>query len=177
MSSVVVVGPIALTAFVAVSLWWVMRERRSKAIHLASALIGEIAATLESIETQRLIDLLKKDTLDPDAAGALQVFALPRFMAFEANAAKLDCLPAAAERMAVNLFDRWSVFCAEVKRSAETAADRKRVLHEATELLRLADDLLLVLRQIATPGSKAHHLDSRSGRLNDADAELTAQLR
>jgi len=177
MSSVVVVGSIALIALVVVSLWWVMRERRNKAIHLASALIGEITATLESIETQRLIDLLKGDTLDPDAVGALQAFALPRFMAFEANAAKLDCLPATAERMAVNLFDRWSVFCAEVRRSTVAVADRKRVLHEASELLRLADDLLLVLRPIATPGSKAHHLDSRSDKLNDADAEFTAQLR
>jgi hypothetical protein len=161
MSSAVVAVSIALMVLVVVSLWWVMRERRNNASHLASALIGEITATLESIETQQLVDLLKRDALDPKTAGALQAFALPRFMAFEANAAKLDCLPANVERMAVNLFDRWSVFCAEVKGSAVVAGDRKPVLHEATELLQLADDLLLALRQIATPASKAHHLDSR----------------
>ena len=165
MSSVVIAIPIAMIVLAGALLWWVAREgeRSNRMSHLASALIGEITATLEAIETQRLIDLLKRDALDdPDTARALQAFALPRFTAFEANAAKLDCLPGDVERTAINLFDRWSVFCAELRGSTMAGGDRKRVLHEATELLQLADDLLFALRPIATPASKAHHLESRA---------------
>lgn len=163
-SDAAVAIPITMIVLAVGLLWWAMREgeRRNRARHVASALIGEITATLEAIETQQLIDLLKRDALDPDTAGALQAFTLPRFTAFEANAANLDCFPGDVERRAIYLFDRWSVFCPLVRGSTMATGDRKRVLQEATELLQLADDLLLALRPIARQGSKAHHLDSRA---------------
>lgn len=158
MSSGMFAIPIAVLLLVITSLWWVERERRLAASHLAEALIGEISAVLESIETQRLIDLLEKTKDDRSTIDALHSFALPRFIAFEANAARLDRLPGSIERTVINLFDRWSALKAEVNGAIGPAGDPKRVLGEINESLKLADEVLLALRPIANSRSQAHHL-------------------
>jgi hypothetical protein len=156
-----------LVLALAVVFWMSWRNRRCAAQKLAAALIGEIAAVIESIDVRQLVLALDHDLAEPSAEVALRKFSLPRFTIYEATAAKLDRLGVPLQRQISFLFDRWAALPCEVAALGEQGQhiteERRtfieRVRDEMNQSLKLADDVLLALRSIASPLSQEKHLN------------------
>lgn len=148
---------------------WVVLVQRQRRRNLASALVGEIAAVLRSIE---LRDLLA--TLDhPDSSEAPQSCPIAgvvpdHFVVYEQNASKLDRFAAPLPRKIAYFFDRLAglghEFDALSRRSSSASLDhqqQKRLLcDDLREVLSLGDDILITLRPtISTHRSRARQLN------------------
>jgi hypothetical protein len=167
MTQTLAASVLILAVLIASVLGFKWRERQQKSQCLAEALIGEIVAILETIETQSLVDALQDSAIANHSERAThRGFALPRLTVYEANAARLDYLGKPVQRLISQLFDRLAALPIEVAsldatRSPQLLDDNgatARVLGSVNQSLRLADEALLALRSIATPQSQARHL-------------------
>ena len=129
------------------------RSRRG----LASALIGEIAAAIDSIEgfeeVRKLEDMEfgAEEHLDELAA-----FTLPKFSVYESNADRLDFFDAALQRKIAYFFTRAGGVAGHLHALASTKDESKELCKqhaidaqkEINCLSELADDLLRDLRKL-----------------------------
>jgi hypothetical protein len=129
------------------------RSRRG----LASALIGEIAAVIDSMEgfeeVRKLEDMEfgAKEHLDELAA-----FTLPKFSVYESNADRLDFFDAALQRKIAYFFTRAGGLAGHLHALASTKSESKELCEqhaidaqkEINGLSELADDLLRDLRKL-----------------------------
>lgn len=162
-SPITTAGALVFVALIAALFCYEWRRRRLESQWLASALIGEIAAVLATIEVQRVVDTLQDSESDPRGVPYPHGFALPRLMVYEACAGKLDHLGAPVQRMVTQLFDRLAALPIEIASleearytlPLENGGPSSRVLGSVKEVLELADETLVALRSIATPHSRA----------------------
>ena len=131
------------------------RSRRG----LASALIGEIAAVIDSIEgfeeVRKLEDMEfgAEEHLDELAA-----FTLPKFSVYESNADRLDFFDAAIQRKIAYFFTRAGGLAGHLHALASTKNELKELCkqhaidaqREINSLSELADDLLRDLRKLVS---------------------------
>ena len=131
------------------------RSRRG----LASALIGEIAAVIDSMEgfeeVRKLEDMEfgAKEHLDELAA-----FTLPKFTVYESNADRLDFFDAALQRKIAYFFTRAGGLAGHLHALASTKNESKELCKqhaidaqkEINSLSELADDLLRDLRKLVS---------------------------
>ena len=131
------------------------RSRRG----LASALIGEIAAAIDSIEgfeeVRKLEDMEfgAEEHLDELAA-----FTLPKFSVYESNADRLDFFDAALQRKIAYFFTRAGGLAGHLHALASTKNESKELCKqhaidaqkEINGLSELADDLLRDLRKLVS---------------------------
>src|SRR5882724_8881661 len=131
------------------------RSRRG----LASALIGEIAAVIDSMEgfeeVRKLEDMEfgAKEHLDELAA-----FTLPKFSVYESNADRLDFFDAALQRKIAYFFTRAGGLAGHLHALASTKNESKELgkqhaidaQKEINGLSELADDLLRDLRKLVS---------------------------
>lgn len=171
MSLAVAVGLGALTVVFVVLGTAAWRHRRHSRRALASALTGEIAATLETIEAQDVRAALDHACANPDVKIALPEIALPRFVVYESNAGRLDRLDAPLQRQVVQLFDRLAMLPHESAKlsvmlnhteAGQAAYLRHLRIHHLREsldlTLNMADEVLLSLRPIMSPHNRAKNL-------------------
>jgi hypothetical protein len=132
---------------------------RSRRRGLASALIGEIAAVIDSIEgfeeVRKLEDMEfgAEEHLDELAA-----FTLPKFSVYESNADRLDFFDAALQRKIAYFFTRAGGLAGHLHALASTKNESKELCKqhaidaqkEINGLLELADDLLRDLRKLVS---------------------------
>ena len=131
------------------------RSRRG----LASALIGEIAAVIDSMEGFEEVRKLEhmefgaKEHLDELAA-----FTLPKFSVYESNADRLDFFDAAIQRKIAYFFTRAGGLAGHLHALASTKNESKELCkqhaidaqREINSLSELADDLLRDLRKLVS---------------------------
>ena len=131
------------------------RSRRG----LASALIGEIAAVIDSMEgfeeVRKLEDMEfgAKEHLDELAA-----FTLPKFSVYESNADRLDFFDAALQRKIAYFFTRAGGLAGHLHALASAKNESKELCKqhaidaqkEINGLSELADDLLRDLRKLVS---------------------------
>jgi hypothetical protein len=131
------------------------RSRRG----LASALIGEIAAVIDSMEgfeeVRKLEDMEfgAEEHLDELAA-----FTLPKLSFYESNADRLDFFDAALQRKIVYFFTRAGGLAGHLRALASTKNESKELCKqhaidaqkEINGLSELADDLLRDLRKLVS---------------------------
>ena len=131
------------------------RSRRG----LASALIGEIAAVIDSMEgfeeVRKLEDMEFGAEEHLDELGA---FTLPKFSVYESNADRLDLFDAALQRKIVYFFTRAGGLAGHLHALASTKNESKELCKqhaidaqkEINGLSELADDLLRDLRELVS---------------------------
>ena len=131
------------------------RSRRG----LASALIGEIAAVIDSMEDFEEVRKLEsmefgaKEHLDELAA-----FTLPKFSVYESNADRLDFFDAALQRKIAYFFTRAGGLAGHLHALASTKNESRELCKrhaidaqkEINGLSELADDLLRDLRKLVS---------------------------
>ena len=132
------------------------RSRRG----LASALIGEIAAVIDSMDGFEEVRMLEdmefgaKEHLDELAA-----FTLPKFSVYESNADRLDFFDAALQRKIAYFFTRAGGLAGHLHALASTKNESKELCSkqhaidaqkEINGLSELADDLLRDLRKLVS---------------------------
>jgi hypothetical protein len=131
------------------------RSRRG----LASALIGEIAAVIDSMEgfeeVRKLEDMEfgAEERLDE-----LVAFTLPKFSVYESNADRLDYFDAALQRKIAYFFTRAAGLAGHLHALASTKNESKELCKqhaidaqkEINGLSELADDLLRDLRKLVS---------------------------
>jgi hypothetical protein len=131
------------------------RSRRG----LASALIGEIAAVIDSMEgfeeVRKLEDMEFGAEEHLDQLGA---FTLPRFSVYESNADRLHLFDAALQRQIAYFFTRAGGLAGHLHALASTKNESKELCKqhaidaqkEINGLSELADDLLRDLRMLVS---------------------------
>jgi hypothetical protein len=131
------------------------RSRRG----LASALIGEIAAVIDSMEHFEEVRRLEEmKTGAEENLAELGAFTLPKFSVYESNANRLDLFDASLQRQIAYFFTCAGSLTAHLhalastrKKSAELsklhAIDAQREINGLSEL---GDDLLRDLRKLAS---------------------------
>jgi hypothetical protein len=132
---------------------------RSRRRGLASALIGEIAAVIDSMEgfeeVRKLEDMEfgAEEHLDELAA-----FTIPKFSIYESNADRLDVFDAALQRKIAYFFTRAGGLAGHLHALASTKNESKELCKqhaidaqkEINGLSELADDLLRDLRKLVS---------------------------
>jgi hypothetical protein len=131
------------------------RSRRG----LASALIGEIAAVIDSMEgfeeVRKLEDMEFGAEEHLDELGA---FTLPKFSVYESNADRLDLFDAALQRQIAYFFTRAGGLAGHLHALAPTKNESKELCKqhaidaqkEINGLSELGDDLLRDLRKLVS---------------------------
>lgn len=127
------------------------QERRS----LASAFVGEMVAVLRAIEEHEVLAALER-AAGPDAEIALPKLTLPHPAIYEADAGRLDWLPAPLPRRIAYFYARIATLQADLAEleaapASGPAAEKRRerighVLDELRETLDLGDEILRELR-------------------------------
>ncbi|MFZ5791913.1 MAG: hypothetical protein ACOY3L_14570 [Pseudomonadota bacterium] len=137
------------------------QERRS----LASAFVGEIVAVLRAIEEHDVLNALEQ-ALRAGAALPLPRLTLPHLAIYEADAGKLDRLPAPLPRQIAYFYTRILSLQSDLAElgaepasgaAAEHRSERIRhMLSELREALDLADDILRELRPLLETHGHGH---------------------
>ena len=131
------------------------RSRRG----LASALIGEIAAVIDSMEGFEEVRKLEDMDFGADQhLDELTAFTLPRFSVYESNADRLNLFDAALQRKIAYFFTRAGGLAAHLHALASTKKSSKELCkqhaidaqREINGLSELADDLLRDLRKLVS---------------------------
>ncbi len=131
------------------------RSRRG----LASALIGEIAAVIDSME--RFEEVRKLEDMETGAEENLDelgAFALPRFSVYESNADRLDLFDAALQRQIAYFFTSAGSLAGHLHALATTKKESTELCKrhaidaqkEINGLSELGDDLLRDLRKLVS---------------------------
>jgi hypothetical protein len=141
-----------------------MVSRRRKRRTLASALIGEIVAILDTIEAQGVVVQLDKCATAEETFASRQPV-LPAFAIFNGNAGRLECFDAPLPRKIAYFYTRLAALCGSLEGinampagafGNDLRTQRAQVL--ATEfrtILDLADDILRQLR-LLLPQRRLH---------------------
>jgi hypothetical protein len=137
------------------------QERRS----LASAFVGEIVAVLRAVEEHDVLNALEQ-ALRSDAAPLLPRLTLPHLAIYEADAGKLDRLPAPLPRQIAYFYTRLLSLQGDLAElgvapaSGPAAGSRderiRHTLNELRETLDLADDILRELRPLLETHGHGH---------------------
>lgn len=126
---------------------------------LASALIGEVAAVLDSMEgfeeVRKLEDL---ETGAEEHLDELGAFTLPKFSVYDSNADRLDLFDAAVQRQIAYFFTRAGGLAGHLHAFASTNREAKELCKqhaidaqkEINGLSELGDDLLRDLRKLVS---------------------------
>ena len=131
------------------------RSRRG----LASALIGEIAAVIDSIEGFEEVRKLEDMEFEAEEhLDELAAFTLPKFSVYESNADRLDFFDAAIQRKIAYFFTRAGGLAGHLHALASTKNESKELCkqhaidaqREINSLSELADDLLRDLRKLVS---------------------------
>jgi hypothetical protein len=131
------------------------RSRRG----LASALIGEIAAVIDSIEGFEEVRKLEDMEFGAEEhLDELVAFTLPKFSVYESNADRLDFFDAAIQRKIAYFFTRAGGLAGHLHALASTKNESKELCkqhaidaqREINSLSELADDLLRDLRKLVS---------------------------
>ena len=131
------------------------RSRRG----LASALIGEIAAVIDSMEGFEEIRKLEDMKFGAEEhLDELAAFTLPKFSVYESNADRLDFFDAALQRKIAYFFTRAGGVAGHLHALASTKYESKELCKqhaidaqkEINCLSELADDLLRDLRKLVS---------------------------
>ena len=131
------------------------RSRRG----LASALIGEVAAVIDSIE--RFEEVRKLEDMEIGAEENLHelgAFTLPRFSVYESNADRLDLFDTAVQRQIAYFFTSAGSLAGHLHALASTKMESMELCKqhaidaqkEINGLLELSDDLLRDLRKLVS---------------------------
>jgi hypothetical protein len=145
---------------------WTGIARRSTRRNLASALIGEIVAVLRTIESGGVVESLEPEQANVAPAKSVRPLILPHFTVYETNAGKLDLFAAPLPQKLAYFFDRLTTLAGEVIALAgnipETTVNRSERIRltrcEFRDTLDIADDILVALRQLASPNNQAKSL-------------------
>lgn len=131
------------------------RSRRG----LASALIGEIAALIDDMESFEEIRKLENMEIGADEhLDELSVFTLPKFAVYESNADRLDLFDAAIQRQIAYFFTRAGSLAGHLHALALTKNESNELCKqhaieaqkEINGLSELGDDLLRDLRKLVS---------------------------
>ena len=131
------------------------RSRRG----LASALIGEIAAVIDSMERfEEVRKLEEMQTGAEENLGELGAFTLPRFSVYESNVNRLDLFDASLQRQIAYFFTCAGSLAGHLHALASTRKEaiELRKMHasdaqkEINGLAELGDDLLRDLRKLVS---------------------------
>jgi hypothetical protein len=131
------------------------RSRRG----LASALIGEIAAVIDSMEGFEEVRKLEDMEFGAEEhLDELRAFTLPKFSVYESNADRLDLFDAALQRQIAYFFTRAGGLAGHLHALASTRNESKELCkqhaidaqNEINGLSELGDDLLRDLRKLVS---------------------------
>jgi hypothetical protein len=131
------------------------RSRRG----LASALIGEIAAVIDSMEDfEEVRKLENMESGAEEHLDELAAFTLPKLSVYESNADRLDFFDAALQRKIAYFFTRAGGLAGHLHALASTKIESKELCKqhaidaqkEINGLSELADDLLRDLRKLVS---------------------------
>ena len=126
---------------------------------LASALIGEIAAVIDSMEDFEEVRKLEDMEFGAEEhLDELAAFTLPKFSVYESNADRLDFFDAALQRKIAYFFTRAGGLAGHLHALASTKNESKELCkqhaidaqREINGLSELADDLLRDLRKLVS---------------------------
>jgi hypothetical protein len=131
------------------------RSRRG----LASALIGEIAAVIDSMEGFEEVRKLEEMEIGADEhLDELTAFTLPKFSVYESNAGRLDLFDASTQRQIAYFFTRAGSLAGHLHAFASTKKESRELCKqhaidaqkEINGLSELGDDLLRDLRKLVS---------------------------
>ena len=143
---------------------WSEAVRRATRRNLASALIGEILAVIHAIESERVVEALESIEAGPDIDCSVRRLVLPHLTVYEKNGDKLDLFAPPLPRKLAYFFDGLTTLTDELasiddhasSASALSRAERVRYTSlDVHDMLDSADDILVALRQFATPNNHA----------------------
>lgn len=165
MLAVIVGTSIVLGSTLMTLLWaaWRGATRRAERRSLASALTGEIVAVLRAVEMENpgQVNLPSGDAAETRPPHLV----LPRFTVYEANAGKLDHFAVPLPRKITYFFDRMGTLAQECGTIAKLTSDETARIKHCREMrddlkttLDLADEILLDLRPLMSPHTRAKHL-------------------
>jgi hypothetical protein len=146
---------------------WSRLVRRVTRRNLASALIGEIVAVVHAIESERIVESLETMEADASSEKSVKRLVLPHLTVYERNGDKLDLFNPPLPRKLAYFFDSLTTLSDELAsiddnaRNASALSRGERVRYtslDVHDMLESADDILVALRQLATPNNHAINL-------------------
>jgi hypothetical protein len=146
-------------------------RRAAERRYLASVFVGEIVAILRGIEIEDVVARMAQASPPGSAPRSMSALTLPRFVIYEAHAARLCGLPPSLSRKISHVYTRLAMLqhdstalasSAGLPETADNRAGRTAtLLHDLEETLDVADEVLRELRPLLPvrhAGRRERHL-------------------